>query len=534
MGSGSKRMIINTRERAVSNDFNRLQSFKDAAVVDALAYLLDSQGVDSFGVSQGTSGGVTSVGSTTGTPLRGVILGGLLVKPQIGSTGTLVDPGILLACNPDVSPSPDDSNYRLVSSSGITDTAALPMPANSSGGAQIYIVECQQTDTVLETSSRDIYDPLTGLFTPAVVDKVRRSTLGFRIRTVAIASGVTAAAGWLPLMIAVVPDGSTTWNDAVHIWDVRPLTADRYASLRPLSTKYADIIESNWRLDFGTPNLRGRVVAQSPGGRILGGEVTLDALGTGIDTTSTSIQAAGFAFTTNTPYYLYLCEPYNLPRWCRYTSVASGSRVPGPLRGMPVLVDAATAPPFAGINSNSTAFNMPSAFGFSQQVAQGTAVCVWAGMVTAANAQVQDGVGDGVVFTQSSAQTINSGASTTSTATFTLSSNAHFPRNARAIWVQVSILYAGNVAAANQLDQSIQFSDNAGNLLTLVLWEDRKYFNTGTPYRLLTRVRVPIANSLPSNSVPVITLLVNHNALQLGYAVAPDTAAVFVTGWELR
>lgn len=531
MGSGPKAEVINPRERAISSDVNRLQAFLAASVADALSYLLDAQGTDSFNVSQGQSGGGAAPATTTGTPMRGVVMSGLLVTPAVGSNATTVAPGVLLACNPDPAPNPDDSVYKLIADPG---TIALTMPTNSSGGAQVYVVECSRLDTVLETDNRDQFNNSTGLFSPVNVNKVVASRLAYRVRAVAIASGVTFAAGWLPLMVAVAPNGATTWNDCVHMWDVRPLANDHFRGPNLLASKYAHVYESNFRIDFGTPLLRGRALAQSPGGRLLGGELALDALGTSIDTTSTSVQATGFVFTSNRPYYLYLAEPYGLPRWCRYTSVASGSRSPGPLRGMPVLVDsAAAADPFAGTNANSAAFNMPSAFGFAQQVAQGTAVCVWAGMVGAANTQVQDGADDGLRFSQQAAQTTAASASSTTDATFLLTCAVNVPRNARAAYVRLFASYAGNVTVAGVVAQLIGFTDNAGNNLGS-LWIDRKYFGTGVAYNVDVVVRVPIANSLPQNSTPQVTLTLTHAAATLGYAVAPTTTGMEVLGWELR
>ena len=50
MSSASKTLVINTRERAISNDIMRLQQFLSADLAEFMRYTLLANGTDSSGV----------------------------------------------------------------------------------------------------------------------------------------------------------------------------------------------------------------------------------------------------------------------------------------------------------------------------------------------------------------------------------------------------------------------------------------------------------------------------------------------------
>jgi hypothetical protein len=521
--SGRKTEIYNPRERALSSDLNRMQAFQGMDLSSILAYLLDYQGDFS------NSNGAGSVGAASTSPMRAAILNGLLVRPQMASANTLVDPGVAIVVDPDSTPSPDDSPYKLVNDPGVQTGSSLAMPTNSSGGTQIYVVECQRIDTVLEADNRDIYNPASQLFSPALVNKVAASRFGYRIRVGAIASGVTTVAGWVPLLVALVPNGAATWNAVPYMWDVRPLAADR-AEVAGKFTRDRSRVDHHYRM-VATPGLQGWAETVGPGGRILGGTMTTDAvsIATSLDFTSSELQPAGYAVTANRPYYLWLAEPFGLPRWCRYTSVASGSRQPGPLRGRPVPTH----------NQNTIAIPLPTAFGFPAGSAAGTAACVFGGMVNSAGAPILRGVSDGKTFNQESDEG-SSGtsalvptSSTSASTVYDLAGGTHYPANAKAILLHLTTTYSTNATSAALCGYNVTFDDGSGNVIGIAA-DGVVTSIVGQAYFTNQVVKIPIATPYPAVANSAVKITVNHGGGFAGYVVAPNGGnGSQVIGWDL-
>lgn len=525
--SGKKTMVFNPRERAISPDLNRLQLFGGFDLATLLAYAFDFNASDTA-----TSSGFGNVGTSTQSPMLGQIVAGLTVKPQIASTSTLVDPGILIVCNPDASPNPDDSPYKLVNDPGVTNGATLPLVPNASGSTQIHVVECSRTDVVLESDNRDVFDPATGLFAPALVNKVIASRLTYRIRVMTLAGGLTTASGWLPLAVALVPNGALTWDDCPFVWDVRPLIADRSQTPFGRSTTDASkVLMNDASLVPGTDHLRGRVEAVGRSGRKLGGDLAHSPADTFLDLSSSEVRASGFAAASGTPYYLYLCEPYGLPRWCRYSAVAAGYRLPGRLRGMPVLSAAALPGPVT--NQNGNGILSPSAFGFPGTLVTATnGVCVWAGMFDNSPATIKRGVSDGWTFWQLCNTTpVVATAKTVNDATFTLTPGTHFPNNAREVEVKFEALFGGGAAGGvSNIAQQLEVQDGSGGVVSIP-WSDEGDVETGDVYDVVATCRIPVACPYPSAGVLNTVCRLLFNGALAGYGAAPTIAIATVQGW---
>jgi len=328
MASGMKKMVINTQERAISPDINRLQDFKAADSAEFARYLMDVS--ENFDLAPG----VVTEYSSVSAPLRAEVVNGIMVTPQIGSLDLLVTPGLLYALAPDGGA--EDSNYKFVRSLGITVLGTLSMTANASGFLRIDVIECSVTDTIVETDNRDIFNPTTGLFTAAAVTKAREGRLTFRVRAGVPGSGYPAAvSGWLPLAVASVPTGTTS-NDTVTFWDVRPLVSDRVRGLSAGEEEMPTWGEMNFRVQNNggvtASDLTG-IARVAYRGRWLGGALRRGTPGA-TDTYVTNLRDAdvkhggGFAYTTGALYTVWLMTPFGLPRWSRYTDFGAGFRRP--------------------------------------------------------------------------------------------------------------------------------------------------------------------------------------------------------------
>lgn len=359
MSGGAKSLILNPAERIVSSDANRLQAFLTANAGELLRYLVDAT------VNELSSCGIANPGAATTNPLRAEIINGLLVRPISSATGLSIDPGVVAMVNPDVAPSADDSVLKIVTDPGLA-AGSLFLTPNSSGTTRIDVLECQRTpDVVIETGSRDVFDPTTGLFTPLTVDKAKTDRLTYRFRIGTPGAGFPGTvSGWLPLVVVRVPNGTTTWNTC-DVWDVRPLLVDsarqpfKYVSefsRQPMGYAVAESPDNVAR------NLSGFVELEYQGRRV-GGQFNAAPNTTPIDLrhSNASIIEPGFSAVPG-PWFVWLAFPFGLPRWCKYVPASAGTRFPGGLRGMPIYSQ--TPSLVADGTEPDTPLTLPSGLGF--------------------------------------------------------------------------------------------------------------------------------------------------------------------------
>lgn len=339
MASGTKRMVINTRERAVSTDINRLQDFQQAAIAEVFRALTMAATTELFSRGDGV------VPAAAAAPMSAVILNGFLCKPQIGSANLFIDGGVMIVVDPDITPGADDSICKVVKDvNGVSTPGAISFLA-AGAATRIDIVEMARVDPsdpscIVESASRDIYNPTTGLFAATTVTKATDGKVQYRIRRGVEGSGMPALqSGWLPLMVASVPVGATNW-DGVTCFDVRPLYADRASIANGVPAKNeisrAELVagfeyEANGGVAART-FINGRVSAIYAGS-IVGGSLPAG----GLDLSTNDYAVANFiAGMADGWWNLYLAFPFALPRWCRYTPASAGYRMPAGLCGIPI------------------------------------------------------------------------------------------------------------------------------------------------------------------------------------------------------
>jgi len=341
--SAAKSMVINSRERAVSSDINRLQQFiawQSAEIAKRLlAYSTDDYAM-----------GDTVLSLSTGAPLKSVMWGGMC-RPQEGSTDVFIDPSVTWCVFPDAVPNPDDSPLKLVVDPGNTTPGALVMTVGHATLDRWDVLEATPVLVVDETSSRDIYDPASGLFAPATVTKVTRLKWQYRIRTGTAGAGFPGTvSGYLPLMVFVVPALAANWNAVGDIYDVRPLMSDYASHAGELQENRSRIRRAsmNWRdakfqaADFVEGIHKGRIVGGiQPLGttQYFGGSPNANRV---YDPTLLGL-LTGAGVGANIWMHLYALFPYGLPRWALYKPYSIGiPRVPMGFRG--ILVWSQVAP----------------------------------------------------------------------------------------------------------------------------------------------------------------------------------------------
>lgn len=374
MPSGAKEMVINTQERAISTDINRLQAFSGDARSEMFRWLLNvQQYADDYGWLPAPPF-ANAQNTTLTAPLSAEILGGLLVRPQQGASafplGLIIDPGVAFVVNPDTDP--DASVYKFVSDPGIPTLGILNMTANASGSLRVDVIECSYNfNASAETDNRDIFNPATGLFAAVTVNKAQQATMTYRVRTGTPGGGFPGtASGWLPLCVAFVPAATTT-NDAILFYDVRPLIGDRKRITNTpqinnrlaTSNVHVDNLNGASAYLFGTCEMASPLIIPTPGVTVfspyrVGGRFIANSTGSqnGPDLTQALYQSSA-GLTNNAPAYLYLCTPFGLPRWAQYSPASDGTRVPLGWKG--ILVVSSIAPYGDGFPTSAIALPTP-------------------------------------------------------------------------------------------------------------------------------------------------------------------------------
>lgn len=536
MASGNKTMQINTQERAISPDINRLQTFKAFDVAEMMRYLLDVSDTDA------APGAITEY-TTLETPLRAEIFNGLMVAPQAASTSVFVTPGAMYALAPDGAA--EDSNYKFVKSTGVTTLGTLVIAANASGSPRIDVVECQWTTSVVETDSRDIFDETTGLFSAALVPKVSQGILNFRVTAGTPGAGYPpASSGWLPLAVALVPNGSTN-NDTVTFWDVRPLLTDRVQiqNRSRILPEYVDPLAFLDTVHFvGEARLSGRCEVRY-GNQVYGGTYTsgtTESTGTEqyIDLRETLNQSAGFAFPAAGMVYGYWCQPFGLPRWVKYAS-SPAARLPGHARGIFVL--STLAPNSRGVASAD--ITMPTASGFIGQSCTAANAVLAIAVRTAGSVPVA-GLQNGAVYnttTPAVAPTATAGANNITSATYTLTPGTHFPASAKAIYLKlvanVPIGGAGSTVSGTMYLLSV-FGAVLCELPMDGVLVGPELINILTPVEVVFNVtramiRIPCPTNFPDTALPPVFGLRWDYSFSPGGVTNPVTSSFTIVGWEL-
>jgi hypothetical protein len=461
MSSGKKTLVYNTQERAISPDANRAQAFNAKDDAEIWRYLLDVTGDDDV------NAGVIAEHAVLESPLRAAIFNGLLVKPVIASLNILIDPGVMYAIAPDTDP--DASNYKYIRDQGVVVVGALTIGPGGGGGTRIDVIECSINPTNLTVNdNRDIFDPVSGLFTASTVTKETQAQLQYRVRAGTPGAGFPGtAAGWLPLCVATISITALTTDD-IEFWDVRPLVSDRVfqpSALTQLKPRINDRTMINaTTLATVTGYIDATYDGYRIGGRLRSGSLTVDA--DSIDASVPANQEPGIVFTASRPWYLYLLFPHNLPRWVRYTATAP--KVPRNPKGLPVV--SMIAPNSDGVPS--AGILPPAVTGLISSTTNGVAVASGTTTVGGLQAGFFGDNNSGFIHSVTvlngepleRARTSITNVGNNVDVTWTLTSGTDFPANARALYVEPRADWNGTTAPLSEFIFQV-FAPNGGGLV---------------------------------------------------------------------
>lgn len=526
--SGLPHVIFNFRERAVSDDYNREQQFSAYALADLLRRL------HLTGSSEDEGGGKTTVASAIASPLRAIVFEGVRFRPEIGTINAFVEPGVLLAAFPETDPHPDDSTARLIHDPGVQTAGDLTLTAGG-GGIRIDVVECQPSSVVTEADNRDIFDPGTGLFSPTLVNKVAKGRLSYRIRTGTAGAGFPGtASGWLPIAVCSVPSAATTWDD-VTVWDVRPLASDlargphlEVANWPEMGRQHAAVIDvggGEWRA-FGI--VEGELSGWKLGGNLAPAQSGVSYLRLDALVAALNVQEPGFAAVASRPWYLYLAQPFGLPRWAKLSPATALERTPQSPRGIPVFTQKGPA----GVSGKAgTALALPSATGLGSTTTN-AAIALSGGYAAGAaftGCTVAGGTdAGGGVFILAAASGNN-----TASPTFALLGNVTHPANATRIRLQVLSTITEAGADSYTLQRVVLLRDASANNYSTRVSRTSLALTAAGAYSDSFEVELELPPNLPAGTPQALELLVLYTAVAPGTIGAFSAQAVWVTGWTL-
>ncbi len=535
-GNGNKTIILNTRERVLSTDANRAQTFYGQGMADLLRFMLDASSEESR-----LGGGYEVLSDGTESPLRAYIVNGIRPQPVNGTTSLLISPGVICIVDNPSDPNTDNSVASWITDPGIQLTGVLTLPVNASGSTIIGVIECQRSLVVMEQDNRDIFNTTTGLFTPALVNKVAAGALTYRIRLGTPGAGYPGiAAGWIPLAVFNQPSAATTWDDVLLMWDVRTMINDRWNAPFNTPLSQSEITKTYGYTDIltvGQRRLRTETdvnyLANRAGGQL--GLTDPAAAGVGyFDLLLAANRTANFAgFSSNSWYYIYAIFPFGLPRWQLFSSVAGAApRRPCGPRGIPAITN--VGPLFTGVPSS--VISAPSATGLLDTPAL-TAVCMVAGQTNTVPAPLPVAQ-DGRTTFRGNATSFNvAGVDTSPDYTlWTLDDNVTHPGNARALIVSLFATFTASAGGRLAIFGNVHVTGPDADINCIYATHDEgiKEFEVAAgAYRHGIVARIPLAPAAPMTAVRQFLLQWNYSALVSAGTVTVTGSQLRVFGWEL-
>jgi hypothetical protein len=346
MASGNKRLVFNTLERAVSTDHNRLQSFLANDSHEFARHLVNREIGGDFYNFPGLQAPYTALPPSSDFLVPHDCVSGLMVRPD-NATGMLVDPGVAAFFVPAFpNATADDSKYVYVSDPGVSSLATLPFVVNAGPGVRWDIIECQPTESLIESSSRDTYNPANGQFTNSSLAKVRAGTLTYRIRSGSAGGGIpNVDSAWMPLAAVHVRADATGYSNC-DVYDIRPLVNERCAwspappkSLPANTTNNAGfrlvfeeaefsprniltssrVLEGYWRSHFGGFYSGGVVRRNMPAASAADFTDAATAEAPYFDPSEAENHSSAFSIAGDDRFTIGAFFPRGYPRWVRYS-----------------------------------------------------------------------------------------------------------------------------------------------------------------------------------------------------------------------
>lgn len=401
--SGNDNLLMNNLERALSTDINDLQSIEARVLAELFRYTFRARAL-----------GLPFVESN-----RNIAMG---LAVSASGSDVSVSQGVLLQQSATLAPIPGalDSSYRLAR----LDTPTVvtgPVP----GVNTWYLLEAQMVQAVVTSAVRDIYNPGTQTFAPALVPKIVAQTIQFQL--------VAGALGQLPL-----PSGGDWVPVAGVLWPAGGGAPLRIVDMRPLP----DVEEGGFTLSSEAVHQRVNTATlpDTPSSDVLVGARTFNAQGrmggtvSGVfNPTAADFVEPGTVIAANQWFYLYLAS------WSALGLKPQNAQpAPSAFRG--VLVLSAT-PPVTGSLVPSAAITLPAPYG-ALAVSAG-AVCVGAFRRNAANTgwvQSSETRGRGIVASGANAIVVNtSAAGPAASQTVAVNLSTFVPRHARSIRLRFDV-----------------------------------------------------------------------------------------------
>lgn len=348
--AGADNMVFNTREKAISADWNDAQALEARTLATILRFMTMSR--------------LSGEGTANDTETIHPQCNGLQVIPN--GSDVLVKPGYLLQESASVVPVPGalDSPYRIaLNHANMAPTAVAPSPV----GNTYYLLEAKMVETTTSTESRGVLNATTGNFVATSVPKRRERRIVTQWNAGTATAYPVPTSDWVVLAGVFRPAGGGAVLQS-HIQDMR-LQPDLLIGEMHLDRSHrAQVSRLSVDADGATLvkiSAHADVLASSPvRGLRLHVHNLQGATPTGFTPSSAAILDTTTTLAAATWYYLYITHWQGLAPRTYSPNIVS--------RGVLVL---SHVKPAAFTSANSGPLNLPAPHAGSQALA-GEACCV--------------------------------------------------------------------------------------------------------------------------------------------------------------
>jgi hypothetical protein len=321
------------------------------------------------------------------------------------------------------------------------------------------------------------------------------------------------------------------------VWDVRPLLADLARPPHLVTEDFPRSYQAHGSAieeSAGQWRARGLMVKDLSGWKC-GGDLAPAQSGVTylrLDSSAPTIQEAGFSATPERPWYLYLAQPFGLPRWSKLSPATSLERTPQAPRGIPIFSQKVPTG-LSGKVSSGTPLSLPTATGLGGTTANATVVMAGyfgTGLPTFRPVTVEDGRATlyppGVKLTPTSGDT-------TDVVTYSLVGNTTHPANAVEVLVVFVTVVTDTAGTKHLTENEVVVRDApAGNDLYTRYRYQTEVVPAAGAYTSRFEMWLPLAPNLPTGDARTQQIQFTFG-LSGGVAAAYSGQFAFVMGWRL-
>lgn len=296
--------VINVRERPLSSDIMDMQAIGSRVLEDAMKWLHTSQFRE-------------ALHSSFWEENPGPLVMGLQVSYVPATNEINMSPGMLMQFSTTLVPTPGslDSAFRVA-----FNRSEVQIPLPNPGAATWYLLEAQMVENTTLSQNRDVLDPSTGTFKPALVPKRKEFNITTQWKAGTTTNLPTPTGGdWIGIFGVLIQVGGTISFPTTHIRDMRTLPSmrafggtDYQSQRRPIVPFLASGSTPDNLLDNIIISVKEAWTNKSASGQYPAVQMRFGNPGGSSGANVSSILEPGQILTAETWYYVYFAGWFGL------------------------------------------------------------------------------------------------------------------------------------------------------------------------------------------------------------------------------